>query len=190
MSSSSSSPTSSTQTHMPSALLVAVQADGVARLFTPAGELVLTFSTGHDTDVQHLAVSPSHDEYLILTSDVGGSIRVHKITVRQIRSLKSRRGSTSTTTQITDEDKPSQYLGLHSNVTSQFNKQMQLPNKDDDSEPPAVTSLTMISHRNTKYIVAGDAEGKVNIFSRNGTFRFAIDTVSNSSSETAVNFLQ
>jgi hypothetical protein len=170
-SSSSSSSSASTQTQMPSALLVAAQADGAVRLFTPSGELVLSFSAGHEQPVTHLTVSPSHDEYLVATGDVGGVIRVHKITVRQRRLTKDQKQSRRNST----DEKMSQFLGTSVNVTAQLTKQMQVPT-GSDGEAARMTALAMAAQQGTKYFVAGDAEGKVSIFTKNGTFRGKVDT--------------
>lgn len=168
--SSSSSSSASTQTNMPSALLVAVQADSQVRLFTPSGDLVLTFSAGHEFQVTHLAVSPSHDEYLFATGDSGGVIRVHKVMVRQRRLQKHQKQVRRNST----EDKVSQYLSSSLNVTAQLQRQMQVP-MGSDGEAPRMTSLAMASQSGNKFFVAGDAEGKVSVFTKNGTFRAKID---------------
>jgi WD40 repeat protein len=164
-----SSPSSTAQTAMPSTLLVAVQADGGVRLFTPSGELVLSFSAGHEQPVVNLAVSPSHDEYFLTTADAGGVIRVHKVNVRQRRLTKEQKQSRRNST----DEKVSQYLGSQVNVTAQFTKQMQVP-AASDGEPAKLTSLAVASQQGTKYFAAGDEEGKISIFTRNGTFRAKI----------------
>mmetsp|Transcript_36273 Transcript_36273/g.71676 ORF Transcript_36273/g.71676 Transcript_36273/m.71676 type:complete len:468 (-) Transcript_36273:110-1513(-) len=168
--SSGSSSASSTQSSMPSALLVAAQADGTVRLFTPSGELALTFSAGHEHAVTNLAVAPGHDEYLLATVDAAGVIRAHRITVRQRRLTKdqklSRRNSTT--------EKVSQFLGLQMNVTAQLFRQMQVP-AGSDGETPQVTALAVASQQGSKFFVAGDVEGKISVFTKNGTFRGKID---------------
>mmetsp|Transcript_147240 Transcript_147240/g.274274 ORF Transcript_147240/g.274274 Transcript_147240/m.274274 type:complete len:597 (-) Transcript_147240:128-1918(-) len=165
-----SSPTSTAQTAMPSALLVAVQVNGAVRLFTPSGELVCTFSSGHDSPITNLAVSPSHDEYFVTTADASGIIRVHKVNVRQQRLTKEQKQARRNSS----HEKVSQYLGSQVNVTAQFTKQMQVP-ANDEGEVPKLTALTVASQQGTKYFVAGDVQGKINIFTRNGTFRAKID---------------
>jgi len=144
----------STALAMPSALVVSARTDGVVNLFTPSGEFVQTFSAGHELPITHLAVSPSHDEYLVATGDPG-EIRVHKVNVRQKRVTREK------------ERTHSSYLGPQVNVTTQFSKSMQVPGE--------LTALSVVSQKGTKYFVAGDAEGKVSIFTRNGTFRARMD---------------
>jgi len=166
-----SQPASSGQTAMPSAILVAVQAekaDAKVLLFTPQGEMVLAFKTDHKHPVVHLAVSPSHDENFIATADAGGFIQVYRINVKQRRLTKDQKQSRRNST----DEKVSQYLGSQVNVTAQFTKQMQVPADQlgADGEPPKFTTLTVASQQGTKYFVAGDEEGYIHIFTRNGTF--------------------
>eukprot|EP00929_Paragymnodinium_shiwhaense_P001515 TRINITY_DN101751_c0_g1_i1.p1 TRINITY_DN101751_c0_g1~~TRINITY_DN101751_c0_g1_i1.p1 ORF type:complete len:611 (-),score=123.19 TRINITY_DN101751_c0_g1_i1:251-2083(-) len=183
-SSSSSSHASSTQSSMPNALLVAAQLDGTVRLFTPSGDLVQSFSTGHDLPVAHLAVSPSHDEYLVVTADTAGTVKVHKVNARSRRPLKTRRGPAGPgrpehrATQNTnpEDEKASQYLGLQANVTVQFTKQMKHPGVDDPAAP-RITALTMASQQGAKYFVTGDEAGSVRIFTKNGTLHGVVETV-------------
>merc|ERR1719188_2374998 len=127
----SASSSSTTTSSLPSTLLVAVQADATVRLFTPSGDLVLTFSAGHEHPVVHLAVSQSSDEYLIATGDGDGVIRVHKVTVRQRRLTKDQKQARRNST----EDKVSQYLGSSTNVTMQLYRQMQVPSGSDGESP-------------------------------------------------------
>jgi len=166
-----SSPAGSSNLAMPSALLVAVQSDGTVRLFSPTGELVHSFSAGHEQPVLHLAVSPSHDEYVVVTGDAGGVIRVHKVNVRQRRLTKEQKQQRRNST----DEKVSQYLGSQVNVTAQFSKQMQVPH-GSNGEPAKMTALAMASQQGTKFFVAGDDEGKINVFTKNGTLRAKIDT--------------
>merc|ERR550537_491908 len=84
----SSSSSSTTSVSQPSALLVVAEADGDVRLYTPTGEQVAEFSANHTTNVEHLAVSPNHDEHYIATADTGGAIRVHVVKVRPMRLTK------------------------------------------------------------------------------------------------------
>lgn len=166
-----SSSTSTTQQAIPSALLVAAQSDSTVRLFSPSGELVLTFFAGHEQPVTHLTVSPSHDEYLVATGDAGGIIRVHKVIVRQRRLTKDEKQARRNSS----DEKVSQYLGSSVNVTTQLHRQMQVP-AGSDGEAPRVTALAMASQQGSKYFVAGDAEGKISVFTKNGTLRATIDT--------------
>lgn len=162
-----SSPSSTAQTALPSVLLVSVHKDGMVSLFTPSGDILHTFYAGHDASVTHLAVSPSHDEYLVATSDTTGVIRVHTVNVRQKRLSKEEKEQAS-------NEQMSTYLGPQVNVTAQFTKSMQVP-LGSDGEVPRVTALSMVSLQGTKFFVAGDAEGKVSIFTKNGTLRAKID---------------
>lgn len=163
-SSKDSSPSAAAANAMPSALVVAAQADGVVRLFAPAGDLVLSFNAGHDHPLLSLAVSPSHDEHFVTTADAGGIIRVHKINIRQRRLAKDEKHRRRNST----DEKVSQFLGSAVNATHQFTHQMQIP-AASDGKPATLTSLTIASQQGQKYFVAGDMEGKLNIFRRNGT---------------------
>lgn len=156
---------------MPTALLVAGQVDGTVRLFSPSGDLVLSFSAGHDHPVTQLAVSPSHEEYLVATSDAGGVIRVHKVTVRQRRMTKDQKQARRNST----DEKVSQHMGSSVNVTAHLHRQMQVP-QDSDGEAPRVTSLALAVQSGSKFVLAGDMEGKISVFTRNGTLRSRIDT--------------
>jgi len=155
-------PTPVGQVAMPSVLLVALQANGAARLFTPSGELALTFSAGHEQPVTQLAVSPLHDEYVVTTADASGTIRAHKVTVRQRRVPREQRFARYGP----NSDKVSQYVGSQVNASAVFSRQMRLPAADS---PAPLTALAMASQQGTKYFVAGDAAGRVAVFTRNGT---------------------
>lgn len=165
---SSSAPATSV---LPTALLVAASSDGQVRLFTPAGELALVFSAGHEKPVTQIAVSPSFEEYLLATGDAAGVIRVHKVSVRQRRLTREERQSRKNST----DEKVSQHLGSNVNVTAALHKHMQV--EADDGEVPTVTSLALASHSGSKYVLAGDAAGKISVFTRNGTLRGRIDTL-------------
>jgi len=164
----SSSPTSSTAT--PSALLAAVQADGAVQLFSPTGELVHSFSAGHEFPVTSMAVSPSVEENVLATSDTSGVIRLHKVNVRQWRAPKA--GKTKSKD---DEEKISQYLAPSLNVSAQLQRQLQMP-VGESGEALGVTTLAFAHQGSTRYVLAGDEEGKVNVFLRNGTLRRRLDT--------------
>lgn len=162
---SSSSSAGSTQTQMPSVLLVAAENEGSVRLFNPAGELLLSFSSGHEQPLTHVAVSQGQDEYAIITADAGGLLRVHKVNVKQRRLTKEQR---STRRNSTDE-KVSQFLGTQLNVTATFTKQMQVP-PNSNGEQPKLTAVAMTSQHGSKYFVVGDEEGNIGVFTKNGTF--------------------
>lgn len=169
--SSSSGSSPSSQALPISAVLVAAQEDGSVRLFAPSGELVLAFSAGHDQPLTNLAISQSLEDSMILTADAGGHIRVHKVNARLRRQQRANKTADS------EVEKVSQYLaGLDTllNVSAQFSMQMQAP-PASDGEPCKITALAVGSQQGGKYFVAGDAEGKVSIFSRNGTFTARVD---------------
>lgn len=157
-------PTPSGQVVLPTSLLVAAQLDGTLRLFTPSGELASTFGAGHDKQLQHVTVSPLHDEYIIATCDVGSIVRVHKVNVRQRRLAKedreARKGSIV--------EKLSQHLGTQVNVTVQYNRRFRMPN-GTDGVPLRVTAFSMVSVQGTKYFVSGHEEGNFTVHTRNGT---------------------
>lgn len=167
---SSSSSSSKHHVEMPSALLIAAQSDGIVRLYTPPGDMVLEFATGHDHPVTQLASSLSHDEYLVVTGDAGGGIRVHRISVRARRLTKDQKKAR----RASMDEKVSQYMNAEVNVTAQLQRQMQLP-ADGEGNVPAMTALVMASQGGTKYFMAGDSAGQVSVFTKNGTLRAQID---------------
>lgn len=156
---------------MPASLLVVAGVDGNVWLFTPLGEMVLTFSAGHERPVTHLATSPSQDEYMIATSDDSGVIRVHKIGVRQRRLSRDERLYRRSST----EEKMSQYMGSQVNVTMQFQKQIRMPKSKQTGAVPQLTALLLASQQGTKYFVTGDRDGSVHVFTKNGTLRARIN---------------
>jgi len=166
---SKSSAGSSTGPVLPlSAVLVAVQADGNVRLFAPSGELVTAFSAGHDQPVTNLVVSQSLDDSMILTADAGGVIRVHKVIAKFRKQVRPNKTDSKA-------EKISQYLESQLNVTAQFTMQMQAP-PGSDGEPTKITALAVSSSgQGGKYYVAGDSEGKVSVFGKNGSFTARID---------------
>jgi len=172
-------PTPMGQGAMPSSLLVAVQTDGIVQLFAPSGELALTFSADHEFPITQLTVSPLHDEYVIATGDAAGFIRVHKVNARHRRMAKEKK--TPRKKQQVIEDKISPYIGSQMNVTAQFNRQIKMPRYRNSTERPRMTALALASQQGTKYFVVGDADGKVTIFTRNGTLHARLDTGANSS---------
>merc|ERR1719443_1641124 len=160
---------SSTTTALPSSLLVAVAGDGETSLYSSAGDLLHTFSVGHDLEVTHLAVSPSHDEYFIATADTGGYIRVHLLKIRETRLKKDEKQARR---KVVD-DMQSQFMGSQVNITTTFQKQMQVT--ASDGEAARLTALGSASQKGNKYLVAGDAEGRISVFTRNGTLRATVD---------------
>jgi len=140
------------------------------RVFTPAGELALAFSAGHDHPITHMSVAPSHEEYLLATCDSGGIIRVHRASVRPRRLSKEEKNSR----RISTDEKVSQHLGASLNVTMQLHRQMEVPS-DGDGPASSVTALALAQQGGNKYLLAGDAAGRVNVFTRNGTLRGQID---------------
>lgn len=167
-SSSSSSPTA--QLGIPSCILVAAQKDGTVKLFSPDGELLLSFPSGHSQALTQLTVSPTHEEHLMATGDVGGAIRVHKVSVLKRRVSKEERMARNNAT----DEKTSQYLSTQLNVTVQFQREFQVP-AGSHGEVPSLTSLALATHRGTRQVVAGDSEGRISIFAKNGTLRGFVD---------------
>jgi len=138
------------------------------------GELVANFSAGHKFPIAHLAVSPSHDEYYVATACTNNVVRVHTVKVRNPRLMhdeKKKRKKPLTT-------KVSQYLDLVPNVTVQFQKAFAFQ-KDKEGNRPQMTSLITAAQRGTKYFLTGDVEGKVSLFTRNGTFMTRINATKN-----------
>jgi len=166
-SASSSSSSSTSQSQMPTCILVAAQADGKIHLFSPTGELVFSFSTGHAQTITHMATSPTHEEHLIATGDSGGAIRLHRVSVRQRRISKEEKAARANAS-----EKISQFLGPQLNVTVQLHKQFQLPAGDD---VPTLTALAIANHKSSREIVAGDSKGRISIFAKNGTLKGQVD---------------
>lgn len=164
----SSSSSSTPQSQMPTCLLAAAQADGKVHLFSPSGELVFSFNTGHDQIVTHMVTSPTHEEHLIATGDSGGAIRVHRVSVRQRRASKEEKLARSNST----DEKVSQYLGPQWNITVQAHRQLQLPVGDD---APTLTALAIANHKSSGEIVAGDSKGRISVFAKNGTLKAHVD---------------
>jgi len=173
-SASPSAPASASQGSAPPSLLVVAREDGTVELFAPAGELVHSFSTGHEHPVSHLATSLAPEEPVVVTGDASGEIRAHKVTVRQQRPSKEKRkagpGGPA-------EEKASPYLKPPVNITTLLLKRMQLT-ATDDGVVPRITALVMASQGSSKYFVAGDAEGGISVFSKNGTLRGRIHAAS------------
>jgi len=161
---------SDTTPPFPLALLVAANEDGTVRMFTPAGDLVQTFNTGHDKPVVQLAVSPKEDESMVVTADAGGVIRVYKVSVRPrlptTDEKKARKGSSS--------EKVSQYMGAQLNITVQLHRQLSAVD-GIDGEAARITALALASTQGAKYFVAGDAEGSISVFTKNGTLKTKLD---------------
>lgn len=166
-STSSSSASSTSQSQTPTCILAAAQADGKIHLFSPSGELVFSFNTGHEQPITHMATSPTHEEHLIATGDSGGAIRLHRVSVRQRRVSKEEKAARSNSS-----DKISQYLGPQLNVTVQMHKQFQLPARDD---LPTLTALAIANHKSSREIVAGDSTGRISVFAKNGTLKGHVD---------------
>ena len=163
--STASSPSSSPQSQTPTCILAAVQAEGNVRLFSPGGELLLTFEAGHEAPITHIATSPTHEEHLLATGDATGSIRVHRISVRQRRVSKEERAS-----RTNSEEKVSQYLGPQLNVTSQLQRQLQLPGGEG-----SLSALAIANHKSAREVVAGDSMGRIAVFAKNGTLKNQVD---------------
>lgn len=169
-SSSSSSSSPAVQTGMPGCLLVAAQKDGTVKFFSPDGELLLSFPAGHSQALTQLSVSPTHEEHLVATGDEGGSIRVHRVSVLKRRMTKEERMARNNAT----DEKVSQYLGTQLNVTVQFQREVQVP-AGSHGEVPSLTSLALATHRGSRQVVAGDSEGRISIFAKNGSLRGFVD---------------
>ncbi|CAE8624727.1 unnamed protein product [Polarella glacialis] len=128
------------QNAVPSVVLVTAHLDGTVRLFSPSGELLISFAAGHEQSVTHLAISPTHEEPLIATGDAGGSIRVHKVNLRP-RRKPTAKAEKSKRKQAFDE-RISQYLGSQVNVTVQLHHQVQLPPRSS-GEASKLTALAI-----------------------------------------------
>lgn len=172
--SSSTAAASSAAAAVPSALLVATRADGTVRLFTPSGEPVLSLETGHERQVSHLAVSPSHDEHLIATGDVAGVVRLHQIVVRA-RRFPTMSDETQAGKDDPAEQRASQFLGGQLNVSAKFQVELSIRSAANDGEMAQLTAVTFAQHQQSKFYVLGDAKGTVSVFAKNGTLKTQID---------------
>jgi hypothetical protein len=168
---STSSTASSSQGSAPSSLLVVAREDGTVELFAPAGEMVHSFSTGHEHPVSQLATSLTPEEHVVVTGDTSGEIRAHKVTVRQQRPSKEKKKAAPGDPA---EEKTSPYLKAPVNITTLLLKRMQIT-ATDDGVVPRMTALAMASQGKSTHFVAGDAEGGISVFSKNGTLRGRID---------------
>lgn len=163
---SSSSSSSSTQTQMPTCMLVVAEESGQLHLLTPSGELVFSFSSGHEKPITHMTTSPTHEEHLIATGDAGGTIHVHRVSVRQRRVSKEEKAARNAS------DKISQFLGPQLNVTVQLQKEVQLPISDD---VVSLTALAIANHKSSRELVVGDSKGRISVFAKNGTLKGHVD---------------
>mmetsp|Transcript_22743 Transcript_22743/g.52603 ORF Transcript_22743/g.52603 Transcript_22743/m.52603 type:complete len:592 (-) Transcript_22743:107-1882(-) len=166
----SSAPTPTSQVAMPTVLLVAVQGDGDISLYTLSGDLALTFPSGHKQAIVQLALSPMQDEYVVATVDLGGVMRVHRLTVRPRRSPQEQRRRVTNP----DEEKVSSHLGSPANITVQFHLAVRVPLLADQNATatttlPQLTAFIMTSTQGVKYFVAGDSVGWISVLTRNGT---------------------
>jgi len=164
---------------LPQTVLVAVQVDGTVQLLAPSGESLLSFSAGHERPVTLLAVSPSwaHGDTLIATGDAGGTVRVHKVIVKPQRIPAAVRQRVDTVSPEND----TRYLGA--SMVSFVNISVTLKNQLEalsgvDGEAPRMTALAMASQQGSKYFTMGDAEGKISVFSIDGTFKSRLDGTS------------
>eukprot|EP00927_Polykrikos_kofoidii_P056297 TRINITY_DN50450_c0_g1_i1.p1 TRINITY_DN50450_c0_g1~~TRINITY_DN50450_c0_g1_i1.p1 ORF type:complete len:634 (-),score=118.83 TRINITY_DN50450_c0_g1_i1:247-2148(-) len=165
----------STASVVPSALLVAARADGIVRLFTPSGELVLSFSAGHDYPITHLAISPSHDEHLISTGDTDGAVRVHKVTVRAKRLPVPSDDNDVADTEDKTGERVSQFFGSQLNVSARFQTEFSIPAAVSDGETSPLTAMSSAHHQGATLFVLGDAKGTVSVFAKNGTLKGQIE---------------
>jgi len=153
------------QLALPTSLVIAVTGDGTVRIFTPSGEMALTFPTGHEHPVVLLNVPPTQNDYLIATADSSGNIRTHKLTVRPWRLTReekqARRGGRN-------GERISQHLGLQVNVTSQLQATMQVPQMAKDANEQRLTCLGLASHQGARYLAVGDDKGRVTTFTKTG----------------------
>eukprot|EP00931_Biecheleriopsis_adriatica_P049340 TRINITY_DN28541_c0_g1_i1.p1 TRINITY_DN28541_c0_g1~~TRINITY_DN28541_c0_g1_i1.p1 ORF type:complete len:605 (+),score=92.40 TRINITY_DN28541_c0_g1_i1:135-1949(+) len=165
----SAAPTPIAQVAMPTVLLVAVQADGDICLFTMSGELAFSFPSGHKEAIAQLAVSPMQDEYVAATVDVGGVMRIHRISVRPRRNPHEQRRRVTNP----EEEKVSSHLGSPANITVSLSAAARVPLIPDGNsstdEKPQITAFLMMSNQGVKYFVAGDSVGWVSVITRNGT---------------------
>merc|ERR1719387_839730 len=92
-------------------------------------------------------------------------MRIHVVKARPIRLSKEQKQARK----LSPEEKISQYLGSQVNCTLSKDKAFQMPARGNGV--PKITALIAASQKGSKYFVAGDVEGNINIFTRNGTFK-------------------
>jgi len=153
------------QLAMPTSLVIAVTGDGTVRVFTPAGEMALTFPTGHEHPVVLLNVPPTQNDYLIATADSNGNIRTHKLTVRPWRLTREEKQARR---KGRNGERISQHLGLQVNVTSQLQATMRLPQIAKNASKQRLTCLVLATHQGSRYLAVGDDKGRVTIFTKTG----------------------
>lgn len=169
---------------LPLSILVVAQNNGTVNLLTPSGRHVTSFEAGHDMPVSLLAVSPSWSkgDMLIATGDEGGIIRIHKILARE-RPGKMVHPDAEPSVSVEND---TAYFGVTVDwaliSATFFDKQLEVyPQAGSAGErTPKLTALTMASQRGSKFFVAGDADGKITIFSIDGAFRSRLDVTSTS----------
>jgi len=153
------------QLALPTSLVVAVTEDGTVRVFTPSGEMALTFSTGHEHPVVLLNVPPTQNEYLIATADSSGHIRIHKLTVRPRRLTREEKQARRTGP---NGERVSQYLGIQANVTVQLHAVMRPSQIAKDVSGERLTCMVLASYQGARYLAVGDDKGRVAIFTKTG----------------------
>merc|ERR1719387_1896639 len=102
-------------------------------------------------------------------------MRIHVVKARPIRLSKEQKQARK----LSPEEKISQYLGPQVNCTLQKERAFQMPARGNGV--PKITALIAASQKGSKYFVAGDIEGNINIFTRNGTFKTVVHATNNPS---------
>eukprot|EP00927_Polykrikos_kofoidii_P013445 TRINITY_DN15861_c0_g1_i1.p1 TRINITY_DN15861_c0_g1~~TRINITY_DN15861_c0_g1_i1.p1 ORF type:complete len:580 (-),score=122.63 TRINITY_DN15861_c0_g1_i1:212-1951(-) len=148
----------------PAALLVSATVSGVVRLYTPAGESLTSFNAGHADPVAHLTVSPAKDEHSIATADSSGNVRVFKVSIKPVNPPTDAPKGRVNLSHV----KMSKFLGTQLDVKVQF--QGELSAKDGTR----ITTIALTSVQGFKYFVMGDEQGKISIFTKNGTLQAAL----------------
>jgi len=154
------------------AVLVAVTEDGKASMYSPSGEFLHSFWTGHVQPVTFLAVSPSVDEQFVATADSSGNIRVHNVKVRAKKFSEAQKEER----QSSLDEKTSLFLGPQLNVSSRLNATMRVFNTSEgELYNPKMTAFIASQKSGRRFFVVGDEKGKITVFTRDGTLRAKLD---------------
>lgn len=87
-----------------------------------------------------------------------------------------------------DDDRISPHLAPSLNVTAQLHRQMRV-RAGSSGEVPRITALALAGAGGSKYVLAGDDEGQVSVFLRNGTLRGKVDTNAEGAAASSVDSL-
>jgi hypothetical protein len=139
-------------------LLVIIDAESLLSILTMEGEVLLDkfdLEHGAGREITQLAVSPSQEDRFIVTGDVEGNVRVHKLKVMGMKKESA------------GKDTAHEKGGPDLHVTASFGAALSLP----CDEACKITSLLLVDRGAAISIFTGDSSGGIAVFHRNGTAR-------------------